>query len=322
MSPVLISRFGDREVTVRLEIWSTYSTLLRQSAVFAGGQRAKDTVGAKRKRMDEGMDVEESAYSLLQAEVPSLAKALLAQLKSPKTPPGTLQAGFDLMRTLLDVLPGCLSSQTPQIVAISKRLLSSPPTSSTATLHITCLQFLAVFFSTHLPPTFGPSLPTLEHELLRALGEKHPRVSSEAFRVFGSLLNTLKPVKSQDWSERVYTEALARLSNHDTDTEVRDCAESIIADLWICAPDVIKTKDGKEWEYICKSTGRMESAVKVVNKVAGDADIDIEWVKERTEWTLALLRRSTRAGKVDCFECLSTLIGRYGCLDSLLYPRN
>lgn len=310
VSPVLISRFGDREVTVRLEVWSTYAALLRQSAVFAGGQQSKDTVGGKRKRTEDGMDVEETAYGLLRAEVPSLAKTLLAQLKSPKTPPATLQAGFDLLRTLLDVLPGCLSSQTQQIITISKGLLSSPPTSSTATLHITCLRFLTVFFSTHPPPTFSSALPTLMPVLLEALGERHPRVSSEAFRVFGSLLNTLKPVKSQDWSERVYAEALKRLSNHDTDAEVRGCAENVIADLWICAPDVVRTKDRKEWEYICRTTGRMEGAVKVVSKVASDADIGAEWVNGCVEWALALLRRSTRAGKVDVFECLATLVGR------------
>ena len=52
VSPVLISRFGDREETVRLEVWSTYGVFLTQTRVYGGVPQNKDTevVGGKRKR--------------------------------------------------------------------------------------------------------------------------------------------------------------------------------------------------------------------------------------------------------------------------------
>ena len=101
VSPVLISRFGDREETVRLEVWATYVTLLTQTRLYGGGPQTRDSVGVKRKRIPDGSDPEETAYSLLQAQIPALAKALLNQLKSPRSSTATLQAGFGLLHTLL-----------------------------------------------------------------------------------------------------------------------------------------------------------------------------------------------------------------------------
>ncbi|KAI9445588.1 TIP120-domain-containing protein [Lactarius indigo] len=311
VSPVLISRFGDREETVRLEVWATYVTLLTQTRLYGAGSQSRDAVGVKRKRAPDGSGTEETAYSLLQSQVPTLAKVLLNQLKSPRTPSGTLQAGFGLLHTLLQVLPGSLSGQTGLIVSISKTILSQPPSTSNSTLHISCLQFTSSFFASHPPPTFTNSLPVLTPVLVKNLGEKHPRVASEAFKAFSALLGALKPVKSQDWVELVYQEAITRLANHVTDAEVRSCAEDIIGDLWINAPDTVQAKDGQEWEHVCRATGRTEGAVKVVSRVAREADVTEQWVNGCVDWATKLLTKNGRAGKAEVFDCLSVLLSRY-----------
>jgi cullin-associated NEDD8-dissociated protein 1 len=310
VSPVLISRFGDREETVRLEVWATYVTLLTQTRLYGGGAQTRDSVGVKRKRIPDGSDPEETTYSLLQAQIPALAKALLNQLKSPRSSTATLQAGFGLLHTLLQVLPGSLSSQTSLIASISKSILSQPPSTSGSTLHITCLQFTSTFFSTHPPPTFLNSLPVLTPVLLKTLGEKHPRVASEAFKAFSSLLGALKPVRGQDWTESVYNEAIARLSNHATDAEVRLCAKDIIGDLWLYAPDTVLAKSGQEWEYVRRTTGRTDGAVKVVTRVAREADVTAQWVDSCIEWATKLLTKNGRTGNAEVFECLTVLLSR------------
>ena len=313
VSPVLISRFGDREETVRLEVWATYVILLNQTSVYGGQPLTKDsesTIRGKRKRDNETMDVEESPYTLLRDQVPSLSKALLNQLKSVKTPPTTLQAGFGLLHALLGVLPGSLSNQVIPIVSASKSILSQPPSTSTSTLHLTCLSFLARFFATHSPLAFSGSVSSLAPVLLRLLGEKHPRIASETFRVFSALLNAMKPIKSADWAERVYEQAVLRLSSHDTDAEVRSCAEESIADLWICATDILKGKHQKEWESICRSSGKTEGAVKVVTRVAKEVTISDQWVDGCVEWLMVLMRKSGRSGKGDIFVALDVLLRR------------
>ncbi|KIJ68853.1 hypothetical protein HYDPIDRAFT_82664 [Hydnomerulius pinastri MD-312] len=315
VSPVLISRFGDREETVRLEVWATYATLLNQTSMYGGLPQVTDgdsTVHGKRKRdSEERMDVEETPYLVLRSQVPSLSKALLNQLKSPKTAPATVQAGFQLLHALLGVLPGSLSTQVGPIAATSKSILSQSPTTTTSTLHLTCLSFLALFFSTHAPAVFASSLPTLTPVLLKSLGERHPRVASEAFRVFSALLNAARPVKGGDWPDRVYDEAFQRLSTHDTDAEVRTCAEDCVADLWICASDVVKMKGGKEWQAICRTTGNTAGAVKVVTKVARDVEISDQWVNSCMEWVMVLMRKTGRGGKPEIFSALDTLLKRY-----------
>lgn len=257
------------------------------------------------------MDTEESPYNLLKAQVPTLSKALLNQLKSAKTPPATLQAGFSLLYALLGVLPGSLSTQVSLIFSTSKAILSQSPTTSTSTLHLTCLSFLSLFFSTHSLSTFSSSLPTLTPVLLKSLGERHPRVASESFRVFSALLNTLKPVKNSDWVDPVYDQAVSKLNIHDTDAEVRTCAEDCIADLWICATDVVRTKDGKEWESICRPTGKTDGAVRVVTKIAKEVSVGDTWVNGCVDWLLTLLKKSGRQGKPEIFVALDVLLRRY-----------
>lgn len=313
VSPVLISRFGDREETVRVEVWATYGVLITQTGVYGGLSQPKDTestIGGKRKR-DEGMDIEETPFTLLRAQVPSLSKALLNQLKSPKTSPATLQAGFTLLYGLLNVLPGSLSSQSTAIISTTKSVLSQPSKTNAAALHVTCMSFIARFFSTHSPPTFVGSLDTITPVVLKSLGEKHPRLASESFRVFSALLGAMQPVKGGDWIDKVYNEATARLSNHDTDTEVRACAEACIGDLWICATDLVKNKNRKEWEAMCRTTGRTDGAVQVVTRVAKEVEIGDDWVNGCVQWLLILLRKSGRVGKSDMFTCLDALLRRY-----------
>lgn len=327
VSPVLVQRFGDREQTVRLEVWATYDALLTQTKLYGGASSGRaGSPDRKRKRTSsntstsEVMDVEgapETPITLAHAQAPSLAKALLAQLRSPKTPPAVLQAGFALLSQLIDVLPGSLSTQVTPLLSITQRVLGTGSNSSSVPLHTTCLSFLATFFSNHAPSSFSGSLSNLTPALLRALGERHPRITAEAFRVFSALLNALRPIKvGSEWVDKVYDESILRLKSADTDAEVRVRAEVCMGDLWVCATDVVRTKDGREWDALCRTTGRMDGAVKVVTRVATEVDVGDEWVNGSIEWVLGVLRKSGKSGKGEAFECLDTLLHKWVSLVS------
>ena len=81
IAPVLISRFAEREETVKIEIWNTYTTLLRQTAVWAGnthngianvgnsgsspdssgaGSRATSPISSLKRKRDTIMEAEDS----------------------------------------------------------------------------------------------------------------------------------------------------------------------------------------------------------------------------------------------------------------------
>ena len=55
---------------------------------------------------------------------------------------------------------------------------------------------------------------------------------------------------------------------NDTDIKVHACTEDCIADLWVCASDVVRNKDGREWQAICCATGNTAGAVCIITKVA------------------------------------------------------
>ncbi|GJJ09394.1 hypothetical protein Clacol_003616 [Clathrus columnatus] len=313
VSPVLISRFGDREETVKFEIWATYSLLITQTGVYGG--QTKDTDASplvkKRKREEGEMEIEETPHTLLRNQVPALSRKLLKQLQISKASPATLQAGFGLLLELLTVLPGCLVNQVIPLVATSRSVLSQSPTTGTSSLHVSVLLFLALFFATHPASSFSGSLSSILPLLISAIREKHPRITTEGFRVFSALLGALRPGNQESWLEDLYTEAVRRLRVNDTDSEVRDCAGDVIADLWVFAPEFVKTKGGEEWQVLLRSGGRTERPVKIIQKVALDASVDDKWISDSIEWTLNLLKKQGRTGKSDAFITLNTLISKY-----------
>lgn len=313
MSPVLISRFSDREENVRSEIWATYSLLITQTGVYGGQAKDVDSspLVGKRKREEEGeMDIEDTPYLLLRSQVPTLARKLLRQLQSSKASPATLQAGFGLLLELLTVLPGCLVNQVAALIATSRSVLLQSPTTGTSALHVSVLLFLALFFATHSANSFAPSLPSIMPILTSSIREKHPRIVAEGFRVFSALLTALRPEMQENWIEDLYTEAVRRLRINDTDSEVRDCAGDVIADFWVFAPRFIKTKGGEEWQVLLRSGSRTDRPVKIVQKVALHAAMDNQWIGDSIEWILNLLRKQGRTGKVDAFTTLNTLISK------------
>lgn len=312
VSPVLISRFGDREESVKVEVWATYVMLLDQTRVYGGtpGGRESDAVaGSKRKRQEETMDLEEYPLDLLRSQVSALCKALLKQLQS-KTSPSTSQAGFQLLIELVTVLPGALVQQSPSVLSCAKAVLSQSVANTTTTLHTTTLSFLALFFKSHPSSSFSSSVPSITPVLLTGVTQKHPRVTAEAFKVFSALLQALEPVTSADWAAQVHKEAIHRLSRNDTDAEVRASAEDVIGDLWISATPLVKDKGEAEWDALRKGA-RPEGAVGVTKKIAAsNVAMSDDWVVRSTEWVLGVLRRSGRGGRVESFECLDVLLSK------------
>lgn len=303
VSPVLISRFGDREESVRLEVWAAFSLLVKQTGVY-GGSAAQ-------------MEVENSPYATLKSQVPSVAKVLLKQLK-PKSSTAVLQSGFSVLQTLLQVIPGSLASYSDSVFSISSAVLSSSSNTSTAALHVAVLSLLVSFFSTHPVSSYQSSLPKITPQLQQAASQRHPRITTEALRAFSALLAASKPVTTDEWAGPLYSEVVVRLKNNETDVEVRQRAEDVVADLWIYAPGVIKTKGGAEWEALMKA-GRTEGAVQTIGRVA-DSEVEMEesWTSTCTEWTMALLKKPGKAGKSNVFSCLESLLKKWVQLRSII----
>jgi len=305
-------RFSEREESVRLDVWATYSLLLQQTSLYGSTPQSKDAdsaAGSKRKRTDDGMDLEETPMAILKSQVPGLSKSLLRHLQ-PRASDASLQAGFGVLRSLLLVAPGSLTNQMSLIASVATTILGKSTLSTSSLLHTTIIAFLDLLFSTHSPPSFSQVLPQLTPALLKTLVEKDPRVAAAGFHAFATLLHSLKPVRSGVWVEQLYAEVIHKLERADTDAAVREQAEQCLAELWLCATDIVRSKDGAEWAALRKS-GRAGGSVAVVSRVVGEVDFPSAWVDDFVTWTLSVIRRSVRNQKDDALVCLASLLKKY-----------
>lgn len=110
VSPILISRFKEREETVKGDIFNVYITILQQTRPLVLKSKPESSLNTK----DNLVESEERPVVLLRAQINSIVKSIqkLMRLKNAKTRQGC----FSLLTQLVNVLPGALNNHLAQIV--------------------------------------------------------------------------------------------------------------------------------------------------------------------------------------------------------------
>ena len=223
VSPVLISRFSEREETVRLEVWQTYTKLLELTRIFGGDSASAPTPGSvreggaasttstlKRKRggsvgaatataVNGGaapMDVDEGTpVALLRSAVPLIARNITKQLATKSVV--VRQAGFALLHSLLDVLFGGLDDYLGALVPRIEAGLSVTDTGVSGTgtaLKIEVLAFMTALFESHSITVLQPTLSRLVPQLVKAAGDKFNKVAADALVTSAALVRVMRPI--------------------------------------------------------------------------------------------------------------------------------
>ncbi|EJT98870.1 TIP120-domain-containing protein [Dacryopinax primogenitus] len=319
VGPALVSRFADREESVRIEVWATLTALVKQAGVY--GSEGGSPRPGKRKREEEGMEVveDEGGLSQLRQLVPAATKSLLKQLTS-KSNAATLTSGFTLLQTINATLPGVLAPFSTPLLSLMAKLLSGPSGSRTPELTAQLLQFLTQFFAASPPRSFGESLNTVAPALLNLLGDRFPRVAGEAFRAAGELVKAVKMLPpshlAKRYAERIYTETVRRLNIADTDAFVKERALEFLGDVVSAAGEVAKDD---QWMNLLRARGEMQAiGLHVVERVVRDGADGVDkakweaWLDEDVDWCLGVIRRGPRNQRVEGFPCLQQLLKRKG----------
>ncbi|KZT58404.1 TIP120-domain-containing protein [Calocera cornea HHB12733] len=318
VGPALVSRFADREESVRTEVWATFTALVKQAGVY--GTEGGSPRPGKRKREEEGMEVvEDDGLSQLRQLVPPATKSLLKQL-TPKSSASTLTAGFTLLQTLNTTLPGVLAPFSAPLLSLMAKLLSGPSGSRTPELTAQLLQFLTQFFAASPPRSFADSLSNIAPPLMTLLSDRFPRVAGEAFRAAGELVKAIKSLPpshpAKKYAERIYAETVRRLNVADTDAFVKERALECLGDVVSSAGEV--TKDD-QWMSLLRARGEMQAVgLHVVERVVRDGADGIDkakwegWLDEGVDWCLGVIKRGPRAQRVEAFPCLQQLLNRKG----------
>jgi cullin-associated NEDD8-dissociated protein 1 len=302
--PKLIDRFKEREENVKMDVFNTFTELLRQTGNVTKGQ----------------IDINESSPRwLLKQEVPKVVKSINKQLreKSIKTKVGA----FSVLKELVVVLPDCLADHIGSLIpGIEKALCDK---SSTSNLKIEALTFTRLVLASHSPPVFHPYIKAISSPVIAAVGERYYKVTAEALRVCGELVRVVRPniegygFDFKPYVHPIYNAIMARLTNQDQDQEVKESAiscmglvvstfgDNLQAELPSCLP-VLVDRMGNE---ITRLTAVKAFAVIAASPLLLDLSCVLEHVI--SELT-AFLRKANRALRQATLGTLNTLTVAYG----------
>lgn len=225
----LVSRFREREESVKADIFGAMSSLLKQVGVVSSRYDQKDPA---------------SPLQLLSADVPPLIKAAARQLndKSLKTRIGM----FTVLHTLVGVLP---SSVADHVGALVPGILSAckDKSASSSSVKIEALSFLRAALEVNSPAVFKPHVEKLSTGVFAAAAERYYKVAAEGLRVCERLVRVLREDVGQTVdsdmvpvAKGMYSCISGRLAAQDQDQEVKEAAILGMAALIAQLGDVLK----------------------------------------------------------------------------------
>ncbi len=305
VAPILVSRFSEREESVRLEILDTFLALLKQMQLYGGGPQATEVIGAattssanqaaaiaaagvlKRKRHEmDADDLEGSPRSQLVALVPAIAKALNREIVSKSIP--TRHKSFVVLRELVVVLHGGLDAQIGSILAQTEKSLKGAESapSGGSNLKADILGFFRVLFLTHQPKSFEDQLPQLVPVLAASIEDKLHRSCIEAFLTCSQLVSVLRPLGAtatapgataarpgqyKPYLLHIYAATVARLNRLDSDQEIKERGIACLGVLLAHGGDDLEEKHAECFDLL---SNRLTSevtrfvTVKVIAQIA------------------------------------------------------
>ncbi|NXH11389.1 CAND1 protein, partial [Bucco capensis] len=222
LSPVLISRFKEREENVKADIFSAYISLLKQTLPTQSWLHASDAAGK-----------DEIPLTMLQSQVPKIIKALHRQLKEKSIK--SRQGCFSLLTELANVLPGCLADHIPAL--IPGIVFSLADKSSSSNMRIDTLSFLHVLLCNHQPEVFHPHIKSLLPPVVTCIGDPFYKITSEALLVTQQLVKVIRPLDkpctfdAKPYVKELFPATLKRLKAADIDQEVKERAISCMGQI-------------------------------------------------------------------------------------------
>nr|CAG4640607.1 EOG090X00HY [Eulimnadia texana] len=294
ISPVLISRFKEREENVKADIFHAYIALLKQTKIPASANRDETHL----------------------SETGQGSEAIQMLDKSVKTRQGVLA----LLTELVQVAPGCLSLHLNQIIpgilfCLNEKNASSP-------MKIDTLQFVYTLLLHHSPEVAHPHIATLLPSLLTAVTDPFYKITSEALLVLQQLVRVIRPLETPSsfdftpFTLPIYNSVLVRLKAADLDQEVKEraisCMGHIVCHLGDHLADQLPTCMPIFLDRLRNEITRL-TTVKALSKIASSPlRIDIRpLLPEALPILASFLRKNQRALKLTTLTLLDRIVNNY-----------
>ncbi|KAK9861770.1 hypothetical protein WJX84_007141 [Apatococcus fuscideae] len=306
LSPPLLARFREREENVKMDIFNTYTDLLRQVANTSGSFEGSTS---------------SSPVGMLRSDSQNISKAAARQLKekSLKARSGILGLLKEFAAILPDQIPASLSQLIP---GIQQALLDNSAVNSG--LKIQALLFLRTAMARSAAEPWQSYLSQLSSALFKAVGERYYKIAAEALRACEQLIRIIRPDLSQPIAQQhlgpvqpLFQCVMQRLSGQDQDQEVKECAISCMASIIACLGDVLLPEVPQALRVLLdrlRNDITRLTAVKAITTVAhSPLPVDLNLVIEPvlTELT-SFMRKANRPLKQASLSAMEALVARHG----------
>jgi cullin-associated NEDD8-dissociated protein 1 len=324
-APVLISRFNEREESVRVEIFAAFRELVRVT-----GQQGEEVllsrdvpVGVGKRRRESSQSGErppppKALGASLHSLLPRMSKALTKQLAGNSVP--TKLAGFALAREVVEVLGGGLGDVLPGYVrpielamevAQSKLGVNAGGAANESNLKIGTLKFVKSIFKTHSAEAIGSQaitdLAKVVNDAIAA--EKFYKVVAEALDTIVPIILALGAIEDRNSLAIVTQTVKVKMTAQDIDQEVRE--KSILA-----LGTMLKTVGPNAGFDLLFDRLKIESVRLVTIKVIADVVEHTSvasgaWVATVVDDLSTYLRRTIRDVKAASLKALYAILAKF-----------
>ncbi|CAM9481770.1 unnamed protein product, partial [Ectocarpus sp. 8 AP-2014] len=281
------------------------------------------------KGMEERQKV---ALTALKSKLGAIVKASDKQLKGKSHK--TIVAIFQMLRTLCVVLGGGLDAHMPNLIESTHRCLQDKNQARwdgnmgwrwEGSLKLEALLFLRLSMEKHPPFVFHATVQESIKHVTACVKEDWYKIIAEALRVVGSIIKIVRPLSVetdamvddfafQPLVQPLYDAIYPRLSAHDIDQEIKECAITsmglllahLSSDLNNQLPEVL----GLLMDRLGNEMTRMATLKALAAVSVSPLKVDLKPIlPSATEELAQFLRQQSRPLKQTTLETLLALIG-------------
>lgn len=295
MAPVLVSRFKEREESVKADIIQTFVTLLRQVRQYASP----------------------SVLHELKQMIPCIVNksSNLLREKSVKT----RQTVFQLFIEMVNIIPNALENHIASLVP--GILYSLVDKNSSSNMKIDALIFVQELVKTHQPETFYPQINVMLPAVITAVSDSFYKIALEAISLLSQLVCVLRPMGGKPMQgyepilSTIYDKTLERMVKTDVDQEIKkkaiSCMGQIIATFGDLMPNELPTALKLLHEKLNNESLRL-TCIKALTMIANSPlDIDLKHIFPAAFSTIAsYLKKNSRPLKISILILIENVVKR------------
>lgn len=219
VAAVLVSRFKEREETVKADIILTFVSLLKQAQSLINEAK--------------GVHIQ-ATINKLRDMIPTIVarSSNLWRDKFLKT----RQIVFQMFTEIIGIVPKALTDHISSAI-VPGVLYSLNDKNSTSNMRMDAIVFLHELLKTHEPTVFHSRIPNIVPAVLGAVSDSFYRIASEALTLLSHIICIMRPFNNEPMAGSeallplIYEKILERIPQVGVDTEVKERAITCMGDL-------------------------------------------------------------------------------------------